>query len=269
MTVLILASTTDPASANIAGILVRNFGLREVELSGERVRCKKDDIILTYIEADIPSIRGLEVDCCIESVICLSRHSSESGRPTLTAHAPGNLGPQAESGGVPRTLAWADPHRLRSALIELHESSSQARLGYSVSLEATHHGPTGLQKPVTFIEIGSTPEQWLSLKAGEAAAAAAIKAAKERSLGTAAVGFGGGHYSPRHTAAVISGGLAIGHIIPEYFFEDYDPRVVEQAFSKTVGECRTAAIDWKGLKSDARKRLISTLEGLGVGWVRV
>jgi D-aminoacyl-tRNA deacylase len=269
LTVLILASTRDPASTNIAGVLVRNFGLREVELPGERVGYRKDDITLTYIEADMPNIQGLKVDCSIESVICLSRHSSESGRPTLTAHAPGNLGPEAESGGMPRTLAWVDPYRLRSALIELHESSSQVGLGYSVSLEATHHGPTELQTPVMFIEIGSTPEQWLNLRAGEAAAAAAFKAAKERSPGTAAVGFGGGHYSPRHTTAVISGDLAIGHVIPEYFFEEYDPRVVGQAFRKTVGACRTAAIDWKGLKSDARKRLISTLEGFGLGWVRV
>lgn len=266
---MIAASVTDPAAMNIAGILVKNFGFREQTIRGERVVYKRDNILLAHVETDILGLRELDVGCSVESVICISRHSSESRKPTLTTHVPGNLGPAAELGGAPRTLAWADPYRLKSALIELAESSSRLGLEYSVSLEATHHGPTELRIPILFVEIGSTREQWLSPKAGEAAAAAAFKAATERGDSRSAVGFGGGHYSPKHTATVIGGDFAIGHILPEYFFESYDPRIVEQAFKKTVGGCGTAVIDWKGLKSNPRKSLISTLEELSVERVRV
>ena len=253
---------------NIAGILVKNFGFKEQTIYGERVAYKRDNILLAYIEKDIFDLHEL-VGSSIDSVICISRHSSERGKPTLTTHVPGNPGPAAELGGAPRTLAWADPYRMKSALIELSESSSRLGLEYSVSLEATHHGPTELQVPVLFVEIGSTRKQWLSPRAGEAAAAAAFKAATERIDSRSAVGFGGGHYSPKHTSVMISGDFAIGHVLPGYFFEDYDPRIVEQAFSKTVGGCGTAVIDWKGLKSNPRKNLISTLEEIGVESVRV
>ena len=270
MTVLIVASMTDPAAMNIAKILVKNFGFREQTIGGERVAYKRDNILLAHIETDILGLCELDVGSGIESAICISRHSSESGKPTLTTHVPGNPGPAAELGGTPRTMAWADPYRLKSALIELSESSSRLGLEeYSVSLEATHHGPTELRIPVLFVEIGSTREQWLSPRAGEAAAAAAFKAAMEPRESRSAVGFGGGHYSPKHTTAVINRDFAIGHILPEYFFEYYDPQIVEQAFRKTTGGCETAVIDWKGLKSNGRKRLISKLEEMGVEKVRV
>ena len=33
-------------------------------------------------------------------------------------------------------------------------------LDYEITIEATHHGPTSLKKPLLFIEIGSTEKQW-------------------------------------------------------------------------------------------------------------
>jgi D-aminoacyl-tRNA deacylase len=269
VTVIILASETDPAAMNIADKLVTNFRFTPFQNHHEENVYSRGNIRLVHTDSDILDLQ--QIDCCdqVESVICISRHRSESRRPTLTAHIPGNPGPDASLGGVPRTLAWADPHRLKSALRGLLESARQLELKeYSVSLEATHHGPTQLEIPILFVEIGSTKEQWLNPRAGEAAAAAALKAATEPKTGRPAVGFGGGHYTPRHTTKVLNTEYAVGHILADHFFEDYDPDVVRQAFKKTFGGCDTALIDWKGLKSDCRKSLVSTLEDMNIEVIR-
>jgi D-aminoacyl-tRNA deacylase len=269
LTVLILASRTDPAAMNIAEKLVTNFGFRsQLESEGKAV-FEKDDILLLEINHEILSISDSDLGYQAEAIICVSHHKSESGRPTLTAHAPGNTGCNAHHGGKARTLAWVDCRRLKSALIELSNSAVQLGLEYAVSLEATHHGPTELGTSILFVEIGSTEQQWLDPRAGEAAASAALRAATEPNKAKPAVGFGGGHYSPKHTSAVLRTDHAVGHILPEYFFNDYDPLVVKQAFEKTVGGCHTAMIDWKGLKSIARKKLISTLESSDIDLLRI
>jgi D-aminoacyl-tRNA deacylase len=262
---IILASRNDPAASNIAERLITNFGFTFETNYGEDELYRKDGLTLLKTNRNILNLRGFDSELKVDTVVCVSRHSSESGKPTLTAHVPGNLGSEAPMGGEARRLALADPYRLRSAIISLQEATEKLDLkDYSVSLEATHHGPTELTVPVLFIEVGSTRKQWGDTRAGEAAASAAMRAAMERSVGKSAVGFGGGHYAPKHTRYVLEEGFAVGHIIPEHFFEDYEPTIVDSAFRKTVGECRTALIDWKGLKSEHRRILLSRLGLIGV-----
>lgn len=270
MPVLIVGSKSDPAATNIAERLVANFGFKYRTENGKKTVFEKGNLLLLQVDGDVLDMRNADLSYHAEAIVCISRHSSGSGRPTLTTHVPGNTGRSNRFGGFPRALAWADPQRLQSALNALLESTNQLGLReYSVSLEATHHGPTELHAPVLFVEIGSTSQQWISAKAAEAAAEAALKAATERGVGKSAVGFGGGHYSPKHTATVSEGGFAIGHILPNYFFQEYDPYVVDQAFRKTLGGCDTAVIDWKGLKSQVRKKLVSTLEKMNISLVKV
>jgi len=270
VTVLIVASKIDPAAMNIANRLVSNFGFTVYQDGkGENV-FSKGDVQLIHIASDILDLRQIDGYNLVESIICISRHSSESRRPTLTAHIPGNPGPHAGLGGLPRALAWADPYRLKSALTGLQEAACQFKLNeYSVSLEATHHGPTELERPILFVEIGSTKEQWSDPRAGEAAATATWKAATKPIKGKPVVGFGGGHYAPKHTTKVTTTEFAVGHILADYFFENYDPQIVRQAFKKTIGGCDTAIIDWKGLKSHSRKNLVSSLEEMNVEVMRV
>ncbi|MGQ9542962.1 MAG: D-aminoacyl-tRNA deacylase [Candidatus Bathyarchaeia archaeon] len=269
MDTLILASSKDPAATNIVERLITNFGFTQETICGEGEIFRKGGVILMRVNKNILKLSKLGPKLRVDTVICVSRHSSGSRKPTLTAHIPGNLGSEAPMGGEERSLAWADPYRLRSALIGLLEAADQLGLNdYSVSLEATHHGPTQLPTPILFIEVGSTPTQWMSPRAGEAAASAAMKAATEVSGGRPAVGFGGGHYAPKHTRSVIEEEFAVGHIIPEYFFEDYESSVIDQAFRKTVGGCRTALIDWKGFKSNHRRMLLTKLEEMDVEVVR-
>jgi D-aminoacyl-tRNA deacylase len=205
----------------------------------------------------------------IDLAIFASRHRSESGEPTLTVHWPGNPTSRADFGGNAKSLSLADPPRLRAALLALDEVREARNLTYAVSLEATHHGPTELGVPALFIEVGSTEEQWNDPQAAAAVSDAVWKTATAPLPGKNAVGFGGGHYCNKQSLAIRKDGYAFGHILSKYFFEEYDEEIVRMAFNRTIGECRTAVIDWKGVRGPEREKLLHTLNEMQIEVVRV
>jgi D-aminoacyl-tRNA deacylase len=265
----IVAAKNDLAGMNIADKLIKNFGFKYKETSDGINIFERNQIQLLEIDSDILELKELDRYQPTGTIICISRHSSETGIASLTVHTPGNLGLTADFGGTPRTLAIADPQKQKIALQELRRNTIKLGLEFSVSMEATHHGPTRFTVPILFIEIGSKIENWINPLAGEAAALAAWIAANQSEKSASAVGFGGGHYSPKHTVQMLNGKFALGHILPDYFFEYYDSDIVAQAFQKTKGICETAIIDWKGLKASYRKILISKLEELGKEIIRI
>ena len=199
-------------------------------------------------------------------MIFASRHQSESGEPTLTVHVPGNVVNKADFGGRPGSLAWAHPQRMKAALIALRQAKDEFGLTeYSVFLEVTHHGPTELTIPAMFIEIGSSESQWTEEKAGYAVAKAIWAGSTKPIDSQGCVGFGGGHYATKHTKITLEEDIAVGHIFSKYaFIEGFEPRLIETSFRKTYGGCKLAAIDWKGVRGDSRRRLIEVLTDLNI-----
>jgi D-aminoacyl-tRNA deacylase len=256
---------------NIAERIVQNHDFKETE----RIYCGKpvlghNGILLVHIDVDGIYAKDLDRDFHVETIIFASRHSSESGQRSLTVHTTGNTTNSALYGGRPKSLAWVDPQRMKAALLTLKEKAQESGLdGYTVSLEATHHGPTDLEVPVMFVEIGSSQEQWKDRLAAEAVASAIYSAATTQHVGKPSVGFGGGHYSAKHTEVDITQDFAIGHILPKYFFDQFTPEIVELTFKRTVGNCRTAIIDWKGIRGGHRSALIEVLESNKVEVVKI
>jgi len=211
-------------------------------------------------------------------VIVLSRHSSASGRPTLTAHHTGNPTRDNSHGGTPGQLAWSAPvvsamllQRYREKAEELHLTQT-----YEVSLEATHHGPTNNKKPLVFIEIGSTPEQWRDPQAREAMAQTVIDYLEgriPRPECRIAAGFGGTHYPVKFTRLHLTGEYCMGHIIPKYAFQKGVPdNVILQAVTKAWPRpAEVAVFEKKSIKAGHRDMVIKALEegGLQVEIVRV
>jgi len=187
----------------------------------------------------------------------------------MTTHWTGNTTARADFGGKPKSLSPTDPRRLRTALLALDSARETRSLNYAVTLEATHHGPTELGIPTLFVEIGSTEKEWNDAEAGAAASAAIWKAATDPANGKAAVGFGGGHYCNKHCTAIREDGYALSHVFSKYFFEDYDRALVGMAFDKTLGGCRTAILDWKGIRGSDRSVLLDDLKQMNVEIVRV
>jgi len=271
VSILIAASRKDPAAMNIADKLIHSYDFKETEqvYQGNPI-FRREEVILVQTETDSVYVEDLDKNFRVDGIIFVSRHSSESGQRSLTVHTTGNPTNSALFGGKPKRLAMVDPHRMKVALRTLKEKAQHAELSkYTVTLEATHHGPTDMEVPVMFVEIGSSTEHWIDQRAGEAAASAAFSAATTRYLGNPSVGFGGGHYSTKHTALELSEQHAIGHILPKYFFDEFSPDIVELAFRRTAGNCRTAIIDWKGVRSRERSQLIEVLERNRIEIVRI
>jgi len=270
MTILVAASIVDKAALNIADKLIKRYGfvkLQEVFDGKPVYRC--GDTLLVFPKVDDIYANNLDKHFRVEEVIFASRHKSETGRPTLTIHVPGNLTSQALYGGRPREVAWASPQRMKAALLALASIGNRLKLGYSISLEVTHHGPTEMSVPVTFVEIGSSEKQWTDVKAGEAVAEAIWAAITRPSGSPSAVGFGAGHYAPSHTRVAMERDLAIGHIIPKHVLENMDAEMVKTVFQKTWGGCNRAVLDWKGIRGEDRRKLLEVLKEMHIEVLRV
>jgi D-aminoacyl-tRNA deacylase len=251
---LISASAEDPAGKNIAERLLEIYDFEPMASQSNVWVCK--DVLLTTMASEAVQVSAAPL--ATDEVIFASRHASESGRPTLTAHVPGEPNK--------RELAVASPPTLKSAIRELIVARDELHLPYEVSLEATHHGPTGLRVPVTFVEIGSSLDQWRDKRAAEAAARAIMAAATSPINGRQAIGFGGPHYAPRHTQVVLKTDVCIGHVLPKYV--TIDEELVKLAIARTGGGVELLALDWKGLYSSQRQHLQQIANKLGVRAVR-
>jgi D-aminoacyl-tRNA deacylase len=265
MPVLIVASRRDTAAQNIAQHLIRDHDFQPVSAN----LLHSGDIFLAHVDSDSVDTTDLGIDFKAEAVIFASRHRSESGDPTLTVHWPGNPTSRADLGGNAKSLSFTDPSRLRAALLALDEARETKKLNYAVTMEATHHGPTELDAPTLFVEIGSGEEQWNDPKAAACAGQAVWVAASSPSKGKAAVGFGGGHYCNKHSLAIRKEGYAFSHVLSKYFFDEYDEDIVQMAFERTLGGCQTAVIDWKGVRGSDRTALLHTLKRMNIEIVRV
>lgn len=264
---LIVYSAADPAGRNIASHLSKMIGLapsKEIRGDGRPIE------FLEYASSLVEmTVEGEG----IEWALLLSRHKSASGKRCLTVHTPGNLSSSADLGGRPKSVSISNP-ALQSALLRaLKASRDELSLDIQVTVEATHHGPTELRYPVTFIEIGSDERAWEDGALGEAVARAVAKAVFSGATpprGRSAVGIGGGHYSEKFTAAILSGGYDVGHIIPKYALPEVpDPSPIAMCVRRTLRGCQSLLVDWKGVPS-AYKALIKDFSGsTGIELVRV
>jgi D-aminoacyl-tRNA deacylase len=250
---LIVTSQTDIAGSNIYKRLAEDFGFKkDGEFEGKPIY-KKGEVWLIATEKRQTEAEHLDEFFDPEYYVFASRHRSESGERTLTVHVTGNLTEKAEVGGRPKELAYSNPSAMKVALIELEKGRKKHNLDYKVSMEATHHGPTELKKPVLFVEVGSTEVEWQDGDAVEVVARAALKAAENKTVFTCAIGIGGNHYAPVHTKAVLATDTAIGHIIPTYAISAVEMDVFSMAIERTGPEF--GFLDWKGMRKEHKDRV--------------
>ncbi len=267
--ILIVSSRRDSASANIARALITKNGFEQGPGQGIETY-SKDNIRLVMLEKLGIYVEPSDIPSDASTTIFVSKHVSSSGRPALTVHATGNLTKEAKFGGNPEEVSYVDPSIIRSTLRALKAGVSQEGVQIDPTMEATHHGPTNLSMPVCFVEIGSGEEEWTDPVLGEIAANAVMAAAtKVEETPPAAVGFGGTHYSAKHTRICMDGDYAIGHLVSSHSFDGgVTQLMINDVFNKTTGSCNTAIVDWKGLHSNDRRKLVASLEAAGREIVR-
>lgn len=257
---LIVTSQSDVAGSNVYDALSKFF-VEDGEFEG-RPLYKKGDVWLIATKKRQIEAGHLDSFFQPEYYVFASRHSSASKERTLTVHVPGNLSSEARFGGRPFGLAYCNADAMKVALIELQKGREELNLDYHVSLEATHHGPTELKRPVLFVEVGSTVKEWSDKDAVDLVAGAALRAAENMEVFEKAIGIGGSHYAPLHTRIVLESKLAVGHILPSYAIAHLTDEILQQAVKKTVA--RFAYLDWKGMKADERTKIIELSSKIGL-----
>ena len=177
---VLVAAWKDLASRTLATALIERHGFEStgVSLLGMPVY-QKGPLLLFPHEGKIVEPPELDSYFNPQAYIFLSRHAAESGIASLTAHTVGNFGAKAEAGGNPRELGKVSPDLLKNYMIALSKRKAEAQ-GYEVVIEATHHGPTGLAKPVLFVEIGASERNWGDARTAGVVADALMESLTER-----------------------------------------------------------------------------------------
>ena len=273
--ILLVASNKDVASVNIKKQILSQYIFQEtVEVFQENPVYTadvngKDLIFVTLNEESVKAQDLPERFPNAELIVFISRHSSQSGKPTLSVHPPGNFG-SAELGGLPKTLSVSPASAMQTALKAFIHYKEALNLDYEVSFEGTHHGPS-LNVPTMFVELGSSPEQWGDLRAAEAVAHTAMTVIANFTASTtsAVLGIGGTHYNQKFTTMALVGEAAFGHMIPNYAVSCVDVEMVRQCVEKTLEKVPLAILDWKGIKSEDKSNLVAALEAAGLPYKKV
>jgi len=270
MTILIVASHKDVASLNIKKQILNHYNFSETaenfqenpiytaEISGREIK------LITLNEESVYAQNITDYFENLELTLFISRHSSESGTPTLSVHTPGNLG-EAELGGLPRMVSVSPANAMREALKVMQKLRDEMRLEYEVCYECTHHGPS-LNLPAMFVELGSSPKQWNDLNAAEAVAHATIKAISTfgKAEAKAVLGIGGPHYNSKFTRIALESETAFGHMIPKYAIPYADAEILRQCVEKTLEKVEYAILDWKGIKGEHKAKLVEMLQEISL-----
>ncbi|OYT34479.1 D-tyrosyl-tRNA(Tyr) deacylase [Archaeoglobales archaeon ex4484_92] len=254
--ILVVYSRVDPASSNIGKSLVEliDFDLMKrgdytFYVSSNMAVAETNENLIFADYIDLKLSKYLEFD----EIIFVSRHSSKDGRKIFTAHVSGNVS-EAKYGGKPSSLARASPLTIKNYVLAL-KSRIHTKPEFEFTLEATHHGPSEIQKPSAFFEIGSTENEWRDKEAARIVAESIIDAINsQRRDWLVAVGIGGTHYVPRQTDLILSTKFTFGHNFAKYSYESLNPKIVLRAVS--LSNAKYIIYDEKSVNSKI-KNLIS------------
>jgi len=268
--ILLVASNKDIASLNIKEQILRLYPFAKTTENFQNnplYNSNINDSKITLATLNEESIRAQNLPEDFPNaklIVFISRHSSQSGKPTLSVHTPGNFD-QAELGGLPRTLSVSAATAMRDALKTLQRYRIELSLDYEVSYECTHHGPS-LDVPTMFVELGSSESQWRDSLAAKAVAHAAMVAVSNFSnpKESAVLGIGGPHYNQKFTCMALTGDVEFAHMIPKYAISAIDSEMILQCIERTVERVSLALLDWKGIKSEDKPELLATLQKAGL-----
>lgn len=273
--ILIVASNKDIASLNIKQQILNHYPFTKTPETFQQNPLYTADfngknLTLTTLNEESVKAQNLPDHFTDANLILfISRHSSASGKPTLSVHAPGNFS-EAELGGLPRKLSVCPATVMRDALKALLHFKEELKLDYEVSYECTHHGPS-LNVPTMFVELGGSEKQWNDSKAAQAVAHAAMSAianypAPENS---AVIGIGGTHYNQKFTKLALAGEAIFSHMIPKYAVPIVDSQMLSQCVEKTLERVSMAILDWKGIKSEDKQNLLVALKNIDLSYQKI
>jgi D-aminoacyl-tRNA deacylase len=268
--ILLVHSTLDIAGTNIANLILQQYPFKKTSQTYQQKPILQADINgkhVTYITLQEESVTAQHLPedfPTAELIVFVSRHSSQSGTPTLSVHTPGNF-VAAELGGLPRSVSVSPANAMADALKTLNRLKQEMNLNYEVSYECTHHGPS-LQIPTMFVELGSSEKQWKDQTAAAAVAQAAMETIANygKSRRSAVLGIGGTHYNRKFTQMALDGKAVFGHMIPKYAVSSVYLEILRQCVTRTSEQVEAIMLDWKGIKSEDKPALLASLQEIGL-----
>ncbi len=267
----LITSLKDIASLTIRDTLIEEYNFEDTgqTFEGSPIYSNgKTELITT--ENDLIFTGHLEEHFESEVFIYCSRHRSQSGRPALLVHSTGNFGADNSYGGNPRQLSVSVGSLVGVALQELHRQREERDLkDYDVTMEVTHHGPTSMNTPLLFVELGSDESHWKDREGAACVAAAVMKCLSAPIKKEALIGFGGNHYASKFNRVVLEESGLIGHIAPKHALDSIAMDTVSQMINRARERVRLALIDWKGTNADQKARLFPILDELGIEYLKV
>ena len=248
---LLVAYKNDPAGNNMAKFLSQDLEKKNGVFRGE-----KFDVLITT--SPVISADWLEEKFDYDGYVFLSKHAAESGTLALTCHSTGNFD-VAKFGGNSQQVAIPFPSFQKTYLQNLWKNRTDFP-DFQITIEATHHGPTNLNKPSIFIEIGTTQKQWNDVELCNSIAQIVEKNfEKPLQQFPFAICFGGTHYSQKFTNEIINGKFALGTVIPKHALEFLKEPLFQHIIERNIG-AQVALLDWNGLGKNKQKivELLST-----------
>jgi D-aminoacyl-tRNA deacylase len=246
------------SSRDLAGMTMAHYLMRSAEFASESKGNSNDqsyrsihheNIQLYIFSGSLLSLENIDGRySAADMFIFLSKHRSHSCIPTLTCHSTGNFSTDNSYGGNPRQIAISYPS-LQKGYLKAITAVRQKVPEYEVIIEATHHGPTSLNKPVLFIELGSSEKQW----ADENAAAVIcdtllgmLDKGFER-CDKVGIAFGGTHYPMKFNKLLLESRFGLGAVASKHNLEAIDEEMLNQMIEKSVEKVTHAIVDSKGL----------------------
>jgi D-aminoacyl-tRNA deacylase len=192
--------------------------------------------------------------------IFLSKHKSDSRIPTLTCHCTGNFDADNAYGGRPREIAISYPS-LQKGYLKGITAAGQKVPQYDIIIEATHHGPTSLNKPVLFVELGSSEKQWADNNAAAAICDALLEMLDNDidCCDKVGIALGGTHYPIKFNKLLLESKFGLAAVASKHNLEAVDEEILNQMVEKSVEKVTHVILDSKGLGSQ-RDRIMKIAE---------
>lgn len=266
----LVCSKHDIASNTILNCLIEKYGFSEMQEEKDSFSSTHYPGIVLHISED--SLLYLDnLDEKYPNTSCyifLSQHRSQANIPALTCHSTGNFGTN-DFGGKKRELGICYPWIQKQYLIELNKKKYIVPK-YEIIIESTHHGPTSLKKPILFVEIGSTKEQWTDMNAADTVCSSLITVlVRKRGLcEKVAVGLGGNHYPTKFNNILLESEYGLGSIAAKHDLPYLDNSMIVQMIQKNIEKVNCVIIDAKGLGKE-KSRILSALDEVEIEVVRV
>lgn len=243
---LLVAYQNDPAGHNMA-----KFIAQDMQKDGELYRGKFFDLLI--ISTPTISADWLEEKYHYDGFVFLSKHAAESGVLALTCHSTGNFS-DAKFGGNDRQVAIPHPSLQKRYLQKLWQNKTSFA-DFQITIEATHHGPTALNKPAIFIEIGTAEKQWTDSSLCNSVAKLVADVMKDEPKSyPVALCFGGTHYPEKFTKELLGGEHALGTVIPKHALDFLDEDLFDHILDRNK-MAKSALLDWGGLGKNKQKVL--------------